>query len=266
MPPYRAKKRLGQHFLKSEHIVKKILDVIDPQRGQTIIEIGAGRGAFTLPLAQSGAKVIAVEFDRDFAGYLGKLLKKYDNVSIINQDFLKFEPDSVGLSRFTLVGNMPFNITSPVIDWATRHQPVIDSACLMVQKEMAERLSAIPKTKNWSPLSIFTQLHFDVTYCFDVAPEHFRPSPKVTSAVIKLTPKKKVHVKHWGLFEKVVRVSFQKRRKLLVNNLVPDIIPHPQTAREILCELGLPENCRAEQLTTTQFLTLTEHLTACKIL
>jgi len=266
MSTLRPKKRLGQHFLKSPDIVKKILDLIEPRADQTIVEIGPGRGALTFPLVASGAEVVAIEFDRDAARYLSRRLAKKSNLKVVNQDFLTFEPDSVGLVKFTLVGNLPFNITSPVIDWAINHRSMIESACFMVQKEMAARLCAEPNSKDWSPLSIFTQLHFEVVHCFDVAPEHFQPKPKVTSTVITLTPKEKVQIKHSAQFEKVVRTSFRHRRKLLINNLVPDIISQAQAAREILRKLGLPENCRAEQLTTTQFLTLTERLIARKIL
>jgi len=266
MSTYHAKKRLGQHFLKSPETVHKILEVIHPKRGQAIVEIGPGRGALTLPLARSGAKVIAVEFDRDVIRYLNKLVRGFDNVTVINRDFLTFEPDSVGLTRFTLVGNLPFNITSPVIEWMIRNHQRIDGACLMVQKEMALRLAASPKSKSWSPLSIFTQLYFQVDHCFEVTPRHFNPKPRVTSAVIKFTPKEKDSLEHYAQFEKVVRASFRSRRKLLLNNIVPDIIPQPQMAREILRKLGLPENCRAEQLSAKQFLTLTDRLTVLKII
>jgi 16S rRNA (adenine1518-N6/adenine1519-N6)-dimethyltransferase len=266
VPAYHAKKRLGQHFLISPEIVQKILDVIDPKPGQAILEVGPGRGALTVPLAQSGAQVIAVEFDRDIMRYLTKLLKSYDNVEVINKDFLTFDPCDYGLEEFALVGNLPFNITSPVIDWAIKHRLMIDFACLMVQKEMASRLTASPKSKDWSPLSIFTQLHFEVTRCFDVSAEHFRPRPKVTSAVVKLTPKDAVPIEHPAQFEGVVRASFRRRRKLLVNNLVPEIIDTPQSAYEILHKLGWSEKCRAEELSIDQFLKLTKRLVSCKIL
>jgi len=266
MSALRPKKRLGQHFLKSPDIVRKILDLVRPQVGQIIVEIGPGRGALTLPLVASGAEVVAVEFDRDAARYLSRRLAKKSNLKVVNQDFLKFEPDRIGLTKFTLVGNLPFNITSPVIDWAINHHSMIERACFMVQKEMAARLCAAPNSKDWSPLSIFTQLHFEVVHCFDVAPEHFQPRPKVTSTVITLTPKVKILIKHSAQFEKVVRTSFRHRRKLLINNLVPDIISQAQAAREILRKLELSENCRAEQLTTAQFLTLTESLMTCNIL
>ncbi|MFQ6007877.1 MAG: 16S rRNA (adenine(1518)-N(6)/adenine(1519)-N(6))-dimethyltransferase RsmA [Candidatus Zixiibacteriota bacterium] len=266
MPDYRSKKRLGQHFLTSPEVVQRILGVIDPQPGQAILEIGPGRGALTVPLAQSGAQITAVEFDQDIMPYLNKLLKPYENLKVINQDFLTFDPTKVGLKKFALVGNLPFNITSPVIDWVIKHRHMIDFACLMLQKELATRLTASPKSKDWSPLSIFTQLHFDVIRCFDISAEHFRPRPKVFSTLVKLTPKADVPIKHPALFEEVVRVSFRRRRKLLVNNLVPEIIDTPQYANEILHKFGLSGNCRAEELSIDQFLKLTERLVSCKIL
>jgi 16S rRNA (adenine1518-N6/adenine1519-N6)-dimethyltransferase len=266
VPAFRAKKRLGQHFLQSPAIVHRILQVVNPQPGKTIVEIGPGRGALTLPLAESGAHVVAVEFDRDVMRHLKSHLKRFDNIELINEDFLRFNPQAHGLTRFTLVGNLPFNITSPVIEWIIEHRRMIDSACLMVQKEMGARLSACPKSKDWSPLSIFTQLHFEVSYCFDVPPEHFRPRPKVTSAVIQLVPADNRHVEHFAEFEKVVRAAFQRRRKLLVNNLVPDMIPQATTARDLLSDLGLPEKARAEELSIEQFLRLTQCLIEHKIL
>lgn len=266
MSTLRSKKRFDQHFLKSPDVIKDILELIDPQPGQTIVEIGPGHGALTLPLVASGADIVAVEFDRDAARYLSRRLANKSNLRIVNRDFLQFEPDDAGLSLFILAGNLPFNITSPVIDWAIEHQSMIERACLTVQKEMAARLAAIPNSKDWSPLSIFTQLHFEVVCCFDIAPEHFQPRPKVTSSVITLTPKEKVLIKHSAQFEKLVRASFRQRRKLLINNLVPAIVSRPQTIREILREMELPANCRAEQLTMSQFLILTERLTTHKML
>jgi 16S rRNA (adenine1518-N6/adenine1519-N6)-dimethyltransferase len=266
MPAYRAKKRLGQHFLQSPEIIDRILDVIQPKRGHTIVEIGPGHGSLTLPLAQSGAQIIAVEFDRDIMHYLTKFLKSYENVKVINQDFLSFEPRALSVTRFFLTGNLPFNITSPVIDWAIEHREMLTGACLMIQKELAARLTASPKCKDWSPLSIFTKLYFDVIRCFDVPSQCFRPKPKVTASVIELTPKRKQCIENFEQFERVVRASFHHRRKLLVNNLVPAIVPEPQKAHKILGAIGLPENTRAEEVSTEQFLRLTECLIAHKLL
>jgi 16S rRNA (adenine1518-N6/adenine1519-N6)-dimethyltransferase len=262
----RPKKRLGQHFLKSPEVVARVVDIVRPEPGDTIIEIGPGRGALTMPLANSGANVVAVEFDREAAAYLEHRLASCLRVRIINQDFLTFEPAALGLTAFKLVGNLPYNITSPVVEWTTARRETIIMACFMVQKEMAARLSASPGGRDWSPLSIFTQLHFDVEHRFDIGPEHFQPSPRVVSSVITLRPGKPPQIPHPARFEKLVRSAFRQRRKLLVNNLVPGTIPDLKTARAILRELNLHEKCRAEELSTAQFLTLTERLVARKII
>jgi len=260
LPGYRPKKRLGQNFLTDNRIASDVVDIIDPRPVDTIIEIGAGRGALTLPLARSGAKVIAVEIDRDLIGYLTRLLRGHDNVTIVNDDFVSYDPGRIGVSRMKLIGNLPFNISSPVIEWAVQHHGRIDLACLMVQKEVAQRLASSPGTRGWSPIAIFTQLYYDLAYHFAVAPRYFRPAPKVSSAVIGLIPKRKVKIKRNLQFQKVVRHAFRQRRKLLVNNLASEIVPDADTARALLADLGWPGNIRAEQVSTQMFLQLTERL------
>lgn len=257
MSAYHAKKRLGQNFLKSEAVIRRIVETVDPQPGEAVVEIGPGRGALTLALAESGARIVAVEFDRDLYGYLNKLARKFDNIEIVNADFLEFEPDEKKMPSFKLAGNLPYNITSPVIDWCMNYHSRVTGAVFMVQKEMALRLAASPGSKNWSPLSVFTQVMFDVDLCFDVSPESFRPPPKVTSSVVRLTPRTAAVPEYPPDFAGVVQASFRQRRKLLVNNLVPEIVSDNNTARELLSECGLAPDCRAEQVTVAQFLNLT---------
>jgi len=266
MAPYHPKKRLGQHFLVSQQIIDRIVERINPKPGQNIIEIGSGQGILTRPLAESGASVLAVEFDEDLMRHLKRNLGKYANVKILCLDFLEFDPDKDIFASFKLVGNIPYNITSPVIDWCVRHHEVVDSAVLMVQKEIAARLAAAPKNKDWSPLSIFTQLYYTVKVLFDVPPENFDPPPKVDSSVIELVPRIKIRVRDFARFERVVRQSFTQRRKFLLNNLVPGIIPDGDTAGKIIAELGFKENVRAEELSIDQFLKLTNCLIAHNIL
>jgi 16S rRNA (adenine1518-N6/adenine1519-N6)-dimethyltransferase len=265
MPAYRAKKRLGQNFLKSKSIIDRTLGLLSLSSEDRVVEIGPGRGALTLPLAESGAKVWAVEFDRDLVPYLHSLLTDHPNVRVINGDFLEFDPVAQKLDRFKLVGNLPYNITSPVIDWCLRYRDRIDCAVLMVQRELGARIAGSPGGKDWSPLSVFTQAVFMVEKCFDVGPSHFTPAPKVTSTVLRLIPHPKPLVTESVPFERVVRMSFQHRRKLLVNNLVPVIIPDGRTALEILSQTGLGEKARAEEVTIEQFLNLTTALVERKL-
>lgn len=258
--PYRAKKRLGQNFLKSKDAIERIIDIINPQPGQTIVEVGSGRGALTLPLAESGARIIGVEFDRDLTGYLDKLLRKHDNVTILNQDFLDYDPAEAACEQFTLVGNLPYNISSPVVEWAVRHHDRIPMACLMMQKEVGERLGSSPGKKGWSPAAIFTQLYFEIEVCFSIGPTDFHPRPQVASSVIRLTRKDAPAIEHHLPFSIVVRHAFQQRRKQLVNNLVPDIIPDAKVAQAFFEEIDLSPKVRAEELTTEQFVALTNLL------
>ncbi len=266
MPGYHAKKRLGQNFLKSETIVRRIIETLDPQAGETIVEVGPGRGALTLPLAETGVRIVAVEFDRDMMGYLGKLLRGHDNVSIINTDFLTFDPGAHDLKRIKLVGNLPFNLSSPVMEWTARHVGSIDRAVFMVQKEVAERICAEPGGKGWSPLAIFTQLVYEARIAFEVGPKNFSPPPKVMSAVIQLTPRPAPLDTVTPEFETVVRASFRQRRKQLVNNLTPEPVADADGLREVLSELDLPANSRAEQLSITDFFNLTRRLIARRLL
>ena len=265
MPGYHAKKRFGQNFLKSAEIIDGIIGAIDPSAADTIVEIGPGRGALTLPVAKTGARLLAIEFDRDVIGYLNKLLRRYDNATIVHTDFLLFSPDEHDLDRFKLIGNLPFNLTSPVMDWTAAQARRIERAVFMVQKEVALRICSEPGSKDWSPLAIFTRLDFVPELLFDVAPEHFSPPPKVVSAVIRLTPREKPIGRPTELFGAVVRAAFRQRRKQLVNNLVPEFAPDAETLRGMLTELGIAGDVRAEQLSIDDFLNLTRYLEGCRI-
>ncbi len=263
MSRYHAKKRLGQNFLKSSTIIHRLIELIDPQPRQRIIEIGPGRGAITNALAESGAQVTAVEYDRDLIPYLTVLLENFRNVNLVQGDFLTYEPD---FSGFKLVGNLPYNLSSPVIDWTVRHHGSLVAAYFMLQKEVANRLASSAGSKDWSPLAIFTQLHFTVRVCFDVSPQHFSPPPKVTSSVVSLIPKQSPLIKSYDRFERVVRQAFSQRRKTLLNNLVPSLVSETSVLTEVLEALQLDSRIRAEQITTEMFLELTNQLMARKIL
>ena len=264
MAELRARKRFGQNFLVAGPTIAKIVGLINPQAGEHIIEVGPGRGALTFPMADSGAHVYAVEIDRDLVAYLREQSSERDNVTIIEGDFLAYEPPD-DFKRFVLVGNLPYNITSPTVDWCVRYHERIERIVFMVQAELAARLCGKPGSKDWSPLSIFTQMLFDVKQCFKVGPGNFRPQPKVQSAIITLTPRGEDGITPTPEMDRVVRTAFKHRRKMLVNNLTQEIVPDHDIAVEVLGEIGLKASCRAEELTIDQFLTLTELLRARKL-
>jgi 16S rRNA (adenine1518-N6/adenine1519-N6)-dimethyltransferase len=177
-------------------------------------------------------------------------------VTILNQDFLAFDPAEHGLRSLHLVGNLPYNITSPVIDWCLRYRERMVSAVLMVQEELAARLSAQPGSRDWGPLALLTQLDYMVERFFAVSPNHFKPPPKVTSRVVRLVPSN-TRVSHRTALEQVVRWSFGNRRKLLINNLSKVLSINPERLRGLLTEIKLDPKVRAEQVTTEQFVQLT---------
>lgn len=264
MNSYRAKKRLGQNFLVSQEITSRIVDAINPQASDVIIEVGAGKGAITLPLVKSGAKVIAVEYDKDLIGYLTALLRGHDNVALVHSDFLLYEPTE--LHQFALVGNLPYNITSPVLAWACQHHAQVSRAVLMMQKEVAVRLSADPKSKGWSPLSLFTQMYFQVEILFHVPREEFHPRPDVTSSVVRLLPAQAPTITNFSFFERVVRAAFVQRRKLLVTNLVSEFPVEVAELRNLLAAMDILPTARAEELSTEQFIQLSDSLSHSGIL
>jgi 16S rRNA (adenine1518-N6/adenine1519-N6)-dimethyltransferase len=266
VPGYRAKKRLGQNFLTSQAFIDRIVALVDTTQQHPIIEVGPGRGALTLPLAGSGNPLYAVEFDNDLLPYLHKLFEDHRNVRLIQMDFLEFEPSHFDIEDFILVGNLPYNISSPVLDWCVAHRNGLTQAVLMLQKEVAERVSSRPESKGWSPLAIFTQLYFKVATHFNIAAANFKPRPQVASTVITLTPARKVDIPYPQAFETVVRTAFRHRRKLLTNNLVPTVIPDQHVAVAVFEQLGWEKNTRAEELPTEMFLELTRLLVDRKII
>jgi len=252
----RAKKNFGQNFLKSDSIINKIVEQINPGDGTPIVEIGPGMGALTIPLAKSGTDILAVEFERNAYREIKKRTSEFENVSVSNADFLSLTNNDINYNQFKLVGNLPYNITSPVIDWAIRYSEQISSAIFMVQLEVARRITSAPGNKDWSPLAIFTQLRYNVQFCFEVKPEHFTPPPKVTSAVIRLDPKKVTILENKERFKTLISAAFKQRRKQLQNNLATEM---SLTSDQILAafdKLGVPKNIRAEQLSIEQFIAL----------
>lgn len=257
MPNYRAKKRLGQNFLIDDTVVDRIASLCDLKEDDAVVEVGPGHGHLTVRLAASGATIVAVEFDRDLIDGLKASFADRPNVTIVNEDFLRYEPPS---ERFVLAGNIPYNLTSPIIDWCLKYRDRIGWAVLMVQKELAERICGRPGSKAWSPLSIMTQLFFDAIEEFDVPPESFSPPPRVISTVIRLTPHAAPEIEDVGPLRKVLKAAFAHRRKILTNNLTSGLHLSAASARVLLEKMHLPADTRAEQLSIDQFLSLTEHL------
>ena len=249
----RARKRFGQHFLEPAWVAK-LLASLSPAPDDVFLEIGPGRGALTIPLAARVRRVIAVEIDRDLAGFLQQQLPP--TVTVVQADFLEVNVNRLlaGENRpLRVVGNLPYNVSSPILFkllHAAGHGRVLTDATLMLQKEVADRLSAAPGTADYGSLAIQVALLADVERVLTLPPGAFRPPPKVTSAVVRLRFRPpQVDVGSMEMFERVVRGVFLQRRKTLANALKPVADSFGRSAPELIAAAGLDGTKRPGELT-----------------
>lgn len=220
---HRARKRFGQNFLHDNHVIRRIVQSVNAQPTDHLVEIGPGQGAITEGLISSGAQLDVIELDRDLIpGLLASFVTK-PNFTLHNADALRFDFHSLAKEGESLriVGNLPYNISTPLIFHLLSHSALISDMHFMLQKEVVDRLAATPDCKDYGRLSIMTQYFCQVQPLFDVPPGAFRPAPKVTSSVVRLKPYKELPHKaiNFDLLERVVRTAFSQRRKTLRNCL-----------------------------------------------
>jgi len=243
-------KRFGQNFLQDNNIVRKIAEVINPGAKDKIIEIGPGLGALTKLLAESGAEVIAIEIDKKL---IESLNVNFPQVKIINQDFLKIDLSEFNSNDLRIVGNIPYNITSPIIFKLIENHNIIRDAVFMVQYEVAKRMTAKKGTKDYGILAVLLNYFAKPEFCFKVSPNVFYPKPKVYSAVVKIEFKKNTDESLDRTFIQIVKAAFGNRRKTLKNSLSNSIFAQLNFSG---CEVDL--SLRAEQLDVTDFIKLAE--------
>jgi 16S rRNA (adenine1518-N6/adenine1519-N6)-dimethyltransferase len=255
---HRARKRFGQNFLHDQGIIQRIIDSINPQAGDHVLEIGPGQGALTGSLADSKAKLDCVELDRDLAGYLEKLYHGNERVTIRQQDILKFELDQLGAAPHSLrvIGNLPYNISTPVLFHLMKSHLLIKDMTFMLQLEVVQRLAAGVGEKNYGRLSLMTQYFCRVEHLFDVPPTAFSPQPKVNSAIVRLTPHKilPLQVRSVENLQLVIRTAFNQRRKTLRNSL-KTIIP-----ADALTSLDIDISLRPENLSLSDYVKISDSL------
>ncbi len=258
--PHRARKRFGQNFLQDRGVIYRIIDAIHPLAGEHLVEIGPGRGALTEFLVGNGCRLDVIELDRDLAP---DLLAAYGNLpgfTLHGADALKF--DYAGLAgeespALRIVGNLPYNISTPLIFKLLENASLIKDMHFMLQLEVVNRLAASPGSKNWGRLGIMAQYHCRVESLFEVPPTAFSPAPKVQSAIVRLAP----HTESpWpncdeAVLRQVVQASFAQRRKTLRNNLKRLI------DADGLETLGIDPGARAETLELSQFIDIANALT-----
>lgn len=260
---FHFKKKFGQNFIKEDNILEKIKSVADIQDHSLIIEIGPGAGSLTEKLLSTGNMVLAYEIDQDLKEALEERFQTKGNIHFIFDDFMKRDVfkdiEDYSYQYLYLVANLPYYITTPIIEKVIREID-IDRMVIMVQKEVAERFTARVGTKDYNSLTIFLQSYFDVVYEFTVSRNCFIPKPNVDSAVVSLTKKKKTYdIQSRSHFEKLLRDSFQFKRKTIRNNLKGYDL---EKIEEILKKYGHDLGSRAEVITIEEFIEISNCL--CK--
>ncbi len=248
-----AKKALGQHFLHERHIIDKMLLAIDPKPGDRFVEIGPGQGALTFPLLDRHGALTAIEYDRDLLVPLAEAAKAHGELTLVHSDVMDVDFTALAAGTpFRLVGNLPYNLSSPILFHALDHAAVIRDMHFMLQKEVVDRMAAAPGSKVYGRLSVMLQAYCVVTSLFKVPPGAFRPPPKVDSAVVRLVPRppEQVGIVDPRHFADVVRAAFGQRRKTL-RNALSNICDADQIAAA-----GIDPQIRAEQLAVSEFVRL----------
>lgn len=250
----RMSKKLGQNFLIDEHVVRNIVEAANLMPGDAVLEIGPGIGTLTQGLAEAGGKVTAVEIDRRLIEVLGKTLEGYENIKIVHGDILRIDvAKEVMAPRYKVVANLPYYITTPIIMGLLEARMPIDVLVTMVQKEVAERMVAVPGTKDYGSLSVAVQYYTQPEIMFLVPPASFIPPPAVDSAVIRCTVREKPPVEvNEKVFFRVVKAAFAQRRKTLSNTLKTTGVP-ADTLRVILDKAGIDGTRRGETLSLQEF-------------
>lgn len=260
-------KRFGQNFLIDGHVIEKIIKAADIGKEDVVLEIGPGIGTMTQYLAEAAGKVYAVEIDKNLLPILADTLSEYDNVEVINEDILKLDIEELvkeEKGNLKVVANLPYYITTPIIMGLLEKHIPAKSITVMVQKEVAERMQAGPGSKDYGALSLAVQYYAEPYIAANVPPNCFMPRPNVGSAVIRLTnwDNPPVSVKDEKLMFKLIRASFNQRRKTLQNgiNNSPDLSITKEQVVRALKELGLNEKIRGEALSLEQFAKLSDLL------
>ena len=213
-----ARKRFGQHFLTDGAVIDAIVDAIAPKPGEALVEIGPGLGAMTYPLLERCERLTVIELDRDLA----QRLRARGGIEVIESDVLRVDFDALALAcgqRLRVVGNLPYNISSPILFHLLGNAAQVVDQHFMLQKEVVERMAAAPGNKDYGRLSVMLQWRYDIEPILDVPPESFDPPPRVDSAVVRMLPLPDAPGVDPKLLSELVRVAFSQRRKLLRHTL-----------------------------------------------
>jgi 16S rRNA (adenine1518-N6/adenine1519-N6)-dimethyltransferase len=252
------RKRFGQNFLQDHNVINNIISTIQTKPGEHWVEIGPGKGALTEPLLKKGLRLEVVELDRDLVVLLTNMFRQYSQLQIHSTDALKFDFSALvdGNERLRIIGNLPYNISTPLMFHLLDSAYCIDDMHFMLQKEVVDRICAAPGSKKYGRLSVMMQYYCDPELLFVVPPESFEPAPKVMSAIVRLVPHQQppVQVNHMDMLNRVVTQAFSQRRKTLRNSLKKLI------DENAIIALNIDPALRAEELSLNDFAKLSNLL------
>ena len=257
----RARRRFGQHFLHESALIERIVAAVDPRPGQTIVEIGPGRGALTLPLLRRCGELTAVEIDRDLCEHLRRAALGAGTLRLVNDDVLSVDLAALaGPRRLRIVGNLPYNISTPLIFRILGQLPHVEDVHCTLQREVAQRIGAAPGSKHYGRLSVMVQLDCRVERLFPIAAAAFRPRPQVESAFLRLVPRPEVSVapEERAAFSELVRHLFSRRRKTLKSAL------RGHVDEEQIVQAGCDPASRPQELSVADFARLAAQWSACR--
>ncbi len=251
-----ARKRFGQHFLTDPHHLEKLVNVLQPNTGETVLEIGPGRGALTFPLLKRLGTLTAIEIDRDLSEYLLEKAPNFGTLNLIQADVLKINFRELALpAPIRVIGNLPYNISTPLLFHLLESADLFSEIYAMLQKEVVDRLSAHPGSKEYGRLSVMIQYSCLVEFLWVVPPQAFNPPPKVYSAIVKLSPytKPPFVAKDLIRFANIVRTAFSHKRKTLQRSL-SGLMP-----KEAYTVLNIDPLRRPETLSVEEFVKLSNY-------
>jgi len=254
MNEHRPRKRFGQNFLHDQQVIQQIIAAISVRETDFLVEIGPGQGALTKPLLTQISHLVAIEFDRDLVQYLQS--QNWGELTLYQADVLKFDFAQLNQPTLRIVGNLPYNISTPLLFHVLNYAEMVQDMVFMLQKEVVDRIVAKPNCADYGRLSVMLQYHCHVEKLFDVSPQAFNPPPKVDSSIVQLIPHPKppVAVNNKALFDKLVAQAFTQRRKTLRNNLKPLL------SSEQIEQVGINPQVRAETLNLKEFAALSNLL------
>ncbi|HJT29650.1 MAG TPA: 16S rRNA (adenine(1518)-N(6)/adenine(1519)-N(6))-dimethyltransferase RsmA [Pyrinomonadaceae bacterium] len=265
--PYPSK-RLGQHFLRDQRTIHRIIDALNPKAGETIIEIGPGTGALTAVLVERAGRLIAVEFDNKLAPLLQERFGSFGNFKLVMADALTvdFCKEILPAHSARLVANLPYNISTAILQRLITQRACIEEMILMLQREVVERVLAPAGTSDRGFISVLVEAYCEAEKLFDVAPSAFRPPPKVWSSVMRLKFRTRINAEKMdeGLLWEIVSAGFAQKRKTILNNLrhasgrLQESLKRNGGASIVLCKAGIDLKRRAETLTVEEWQRITQ--------